>query len=455
MFTAHSIGIGTIVVISDPELIRRTFTADPTVLHAGDRSPLRRILGPNSLLGIDEERHLSQRKLLLPPFHGQRMAGYEAIIEEEANREIDSWPEYTEFRTTEAMMRITLNVILRAVFGAEGENLHALRELMPPFVTLGSRLALLTFLHRDLGPRSPWGRFCADAPPVRPDRRRPDRPRAPRSRLLRDRAGRACAARPGLHEDGSPMSFAEIADELRLTLLAAGPRDDGHDAQLDGGPLAPPSRGARASRRRGRRGRQALREATIKEVQRVRPVIPFTGRFVMQPFELGGYVIPPGCTIGISMVLAHTDRGCSPSRGASGPIASWTRSPIPTTGCRSAGGSAAASARRSRTWRWTSSCAPLLGRLELLPTSPAANAGTTAGRPSPANGAGGRAPPGPGRRGDPAAGGRRGLTLRMADARLRPPAGGRRSRDGRVCRKARWSQWVGAPCYLGGLVGLL
>ena len=100
MFTAHSIGIGTIVVISDPELIRRIFTADPTVLHAGDRSPLRRILGPNSLLGIDEDRHLSQRKLLLPPFHGQRMAGYEAIIDEEANREIDSWPEDTEFRTT-------------------------------------------------------------------------------------------------------------------------------------------------------------------------------------------------------------------------------------------------------------------------------------------------------------------------------------------------------------------
>ena len=181
MFTAHSIGIGTIVVISDPELIRRTFTADPTVLHAGDRSPLRRILGPNSLLGIDEERHLSQRKLLLPPFHGQRMAGYEAIIEEEANREIDSWPEYAEFRTTEAMMRVTLNVILRAVFGAEGENLHALRELMPPFVTLGSRLALLTFLHRRPRPAQPLGTLCADAPGVRSDRRRPHRPCAPRS----------------------------------------------------------------------------------------------------------------------------------------------------------------------------------------------------------------------------------------------------------------------------------
>ncbi len=159
MFTAHSIGIGTIVVISDPELIRRAFTADPTVLHAGDRSPLRRILGPNSLLGIDEERHLSQRKLLLPPFHGERMATYEAIIEEEANREIDSWPQNAEFRTTEPMMRITLNVILRAVFGAEGEDLDVLRELMPSLVALGSRLALLTFLHHDLGPRSPWGRF--------------------------------------------------------------------------------------------------------------------------------------------------------------------------------------------------------------------------------------------------------------------------------------------------------
>jgi len=305
MFTAHSIGIGTIVVISDPELIRRAFTADPTVLHAGDRSPLRRILGPNSLLGIDEDRHLSQRKLLLPPFHGQRMAGYEAIIEEEANREIDTWPEHTEFRTTEPMMRITLNVILRAVFGAEGENFDALRELMPSLVTLGSRLALLTFLHRDLGPRSPWGRFLRM-------RREFDRivadliDRARRDPGLPERGDVLALLVQATHEDGSPMSFAEIADEL-LTLLAAGHETTATTLSWTVERLRRHPEVLARLVAEADDGGKALREATIKEVQRVRPVIPFTGRFVMEPFELGGYVIPRGVTIGVSMVLTHTD----------------------------------------------------------------------------------------------------------------------------------------------------
>jgi cytochrome P450 len=305
MFTAHSIGIGTIVVVSDPALIRRVFTADPTVLHAGDRSPLRRILGPNSLLGIDEDRHLSQRKLLLPPFHGERMATYEAIIDEEANREIDTWPQDTEFGTTEPMMRITLNVILRAVFGAEGENLDVLRELMPSLVTLGSRLALLTFLHHDLGPRSPWGRFVRM-------RREFDRvvrdliDRARRDPHLHQRTDVLALLVQAKHEDGSPMEFAEIADEL-LTLLAAGHETT---ATTLGWAVERLRRHPEILERlvaEADAGGKALREATIREVQRVRPVIPFTGRFVMQPFELGGHVIPRGTTIAISMVLTHTD----------------------------------------------------------------------------------------------------------------------------------------------------
>ncbi len=305
MFTAHAIGIGTIVVVSDPDLIRRVFTADPTVLHAGDRSPLRRILGPNSLLGIDEDRHLSQRKLLLPSFHGQRMAGYEAIIAEEAAREIDGWPEGVELRTTEPMMRITLNVILRAVFGAEGETLDALRDLMPRFVTLGSRLALLTFLHHDLGPSSPWGRFIRM-------RREFDRivgeliDRARRDPDLAARTDVLALLVQARHEDGDSMAFAEIADEL-LTLLAAGHETTATTLswaveRLRRHPAVWERLTAEADD-----GGKALREATIKEVQRVRPVIPFAGRFVMKPFELGGYVIPPGVTIAVSMVLTHTD----------------------------------------------------------------------------------------------------------------------------------------------------
>jgi cytochrome P450 len=305
MFTAHSVAVGTVVVISDPELIRTTFTADPTVLHAGDRSPLRRILGRNSLLTLDEERHMSQRKLLLPPFHGQRMAAYEGIIEEEAEREFATWPQGTQLRSLEPMMRITLNVILRAVFGAEGERLEELRELVPAMVTLGSRMALLTFAQRDLGRRSPWGRFL---------RMRADFDRivggliedARRDPQLAERTDVLALLVQAHHDDGSPMSFEEIADEL-LTLLAAGHETT---AASLGWAVERLTRRPEILERlvaEADAGGGELREATIRELQRVRPVVPFAGRFVMEPFELGGYVLPPGVTIGVSMMLTQTD----------------------------------------------------------------------------------------------------------------------------------------------------
>jgi cytochrome P450 len=108
---------------------------------------------------------LAQRKLLAPPFHGRRLAAYEKIVEEETVRELASWPEHREFATLPSMvMRITLGAILRAVFGAEGAE--RLRDLLPPFVTLGSRLAVLPVGKADLGRWSPFGggtRRCVGA----------------------------------------------------------------------------------------------------------------------------------------------------------------------------------------------------------------------------------------------------------------------------------------------------
>ena len=103
------------VVVSDPALIKQAFTADGTVLHAGSHSPLRAVLGENSLLGIDEKRHLEQRKLMLPPFKGQRLKAYDSVIAEIAAAEFDQWPEGREFAVGESMQHITLRAILRAV----------------------------------------------------------------------------------------------------------------------------------------------------------------------------------------------------------------------------------------------------------------------------------------------------------------------------------------------------
>src|SRR3954447_26339163 len=143
VFTVELPALGRAVVVGDPDLVRDVFRAPPDVLHAGTRSPLRAVLGRNSLLAIDEDRHLSQRKLLLPPFHGERMKSYEAIIEEEARREIASWPSEQPFRTLKPFSRITLNAIIRAVFGAQEDDADALRRILPEAVARGSRLALL------------------------------------------------------------------------------------------------------------------------------------------------------------------------------------------------------------------------------------------------------------------------------------------------------------------------
>ncbi len=304
-FTIHVPVFGRTVVVADPALIKQTFTAPPDVLYAGERSPLRAVLGDSSLLTIDGARHLQQRRLLLPPFHGKRMQAYEQIVREEALRELEGWPEQREFRTLEPMSRITLNAILRAVFGAEGAELERLRQLLPGFVQLGSRLVAVPFLHRDLGRWSPWGRFLRirrafdeqvdaliDTARATPDLERRE-----------DVLALLVQAR---HESGEPMSHAEIADQL-LTLLVAGHETTAATLAWAVERLRRHPALLQRLADEARDGGQELREATIREIQRTRPVIQGTSRFVMQPFELGRWRLEPGTTVVVSAVLTHED----------------------------------------------------------------------------------------------------------------------------------------------------
>ncbi|MCB1292959.1 MAG: cytochrome P450, partial [Mycobacterium sp.] len=144
----------------DPVLAKRVFTTSPEVLH-NIQPNLSRLLGPGSVFGLEGVAHRRRRKLLTPPFHGKSISAYERIVEEETLRELAGWPEGREFATLEPMMRITLNVILRAVFGAGGEELEKLRTLMPKWVTLGSRLAVLPTPTRGLDRWTPWARLAA------------------------------------------------------------------------------------------------------------------------------------------------------------------------------------------------------------------------------------------------------------------------------------------------------
>jgi cytochrome P450 family 138 len=310
MMTARVIGLGATVIISDPELIKRTFRADPAVLHAGSQSPLRAVLGKHSLLGIDEDEHMEQRKLLLPPFKGQRMKQYESMIAEIAADEIDEWPEEVEFSVERPMQRITLRAILRAVFGAEGPHLQALEELTPRWTVLGRRLVLAPWLWHNLGPWSPWARF-------QKLRTRIDAildeliALAKEDAELDSRTDVLALLVQARHEDGSSMSGGEIRDEL-VTMMVAGHETTAHTLSWAVERLRRHPEVVERLVAEANGGGKALREATIREVQRMRPVIAFAGRGVRKPFDLGGYRLPAGTRILLAACLTHYDPALFP-----------------------------------------------------------------------------------------------------------------------------------------------
>ena len=120
---------GTWVMLSNPDDVKAVFTGDPDLLHAGEANRiLLPILGEHSLLLLDGAEHMTQRKLMLPSFHGAQMQSYGTLMADIASTEIARWPSGTPIRCPPRMQAVTLEIILRAVFGlAEGERLTILR----------------------------------------------------------------------------------------------------------------------------------------------------------------------------------------------------------------------------------------------------------------------------------------------------------------------------------------
>lgn len=286
---------GPTVMIADAQLAKQLFTANTD--DVGNIQPnLSRILGSGSVFALDGTDHRRRRKLLTPPFHGKSIKNYERIFEEETLREMANWPQGQEFETLEPMMRITLNVILRAVFGADGEQLDELRRIIPPWVTLGSRLVVVPTPSRTYGRFSPWGRLVRyrqqyDAVINRLiDKVEADPEFDQRDDIL------ALLLR-STYEDGSAMSRKDIGDEL-LTLLAAGHETT---ASTLGWAFERISRHpqvlARLEAEAATDGNE-YRQATILEVQRNRTVIDFAGRHVYAPsIRLGEWEIPRGHSV--------------------------------------------------------------------------------------------------------------------------------------------------------------
>ena len=303
VFTLQLPVFGRTVIVADPALAKELFMANTE--DVGNIQPnLSRVLGSGSVFALDGTDHRQRRRLLTPPFHGKSIRNYEAIFEEETLREAQSWPEGTPFETLEPMMRITLNAILRAVFGADGMHLDELRRIIPPWVTLGSRLAVLPTPARTYGRFSPWGRLARyrrrydevigrliDAVQADPD--------------FDERDDVLALLLKSTYEDGSSMSRQDIGDEL-LTLLAAGHETT---AATLGWAFERISRHpdvlARLAAEADTEDNE-YRQAVILEVQRVRTVIDFAGRHVYAPsFNLGEYTIPQGYSIVVALSQMH------------------------------------------------------------------------------------------------------------------------------------------------------
>jgi cytochrome P450 len=316
-FTLRIIAQPPFVVLADPDEIKEVFQAPPDVLHPGAGARiLEPLLGRHSVILLDEEPHLEQRKLLLPAFHGERMQRLSGLMAELAEREVDSWPRGETLALHPRLQRLTLEIILRAVFGLErGAQLDELRGLLTEVLAFAENpLSML--------PRPP--RALTRYGPIA----RQDRLHARVDELifeLIEERRRAGAGEQGddilatllgaAHEDGSPMSPAELRDELMTALVA------GHEttaSQLAWGfeRLArEPAVLARLYDELGMDGDsdEAYMTATIQEILRHRPVLPHPEpRLTMRPVEIGGFPYPPGVVLVAYSHLVHHDPAIYP-----------------------------------------------------------------------------------------------------------------------------------------------
>ena len=306
-FSARLLGPGDVVFVSDPESLKRLFGADRVnTIAPGRNIALRPLLGEQSLLLQEGEEHLRRRKLMLPPFHGERMRAYESLIAEVTADEVGRMPAGTPFAIHPHMQAITLEVIMRAVFGVtDDERRDELREHL---VAILAESASPTAIGLVLGATRALPRYRRFSERVaRTDEllaaeiaeRRADPDIERRDDIL----SMLIAAR---FEDGSEMSDSELRDQLMTLLLA------GHETTATGLAWAvdlllhtPPTLDRLLADLEA--GETGYLDAVVNEALRVRPVVPFTGRLLKEGAELGGYEHEPGVTILAAIYMAHTN----------------------------------------------------------------------------------------------------------------------------------------------------
>jgi cytochrome P450 len=313
VFRMHGVIPGRPVFTSHPDHVRSLFTAKPELAPSlTGESPLRPIVGPNSTLTALGERHMRQRKLLLPPFHGQAVARYAQMIGEAADREIDKWPLDRPFPLAPRMQAITLDVIMSAIFGIEGRPRfgtpeHGVRSATKQLVAASTwPLAQVAEL-MNIGRDEPVGFTKAGLAIL-------DRPvyaviaSRRRERDLESRHDILSLLLQARTEDGESLTDRELRDEL-LTLVLAGHETTANSLAWTWERLVRHPEAYERLRESVRSGDEELAaaevEATITEGMRSRPVIPAVGRRVKVPWRLGDYAVPAGTPVTMSILLLH------------------------------------------------------------------------------------------------------------------------------------------------------
>jgi cytochrome P450 len=318
------------VMISDPEAIKALYTERSNGLPPGRNIVLEPIMGPRSVLLLEGEDHLARRKLMLPAFHGERMRSYEPVVEEIVTAEIDSWPIGQEFPIHSRMQAVTLEVILRVVFGvADGTRLERLRGMLSKVLmeTASPMAQLVGLATRRFGGRGPWAKFegqlkavdellYAEIAERRSDPGLEDRDDILSSLMLARFEDGAMSAervseiagndgREGAERDGGGMSDSELRDQL-MTLLLAGHETTATALAWTFDLLLRHAAPLQRLRDSLEEGSDEYLRATIAESLRLRPVIPLAGRRLAKELSVEGRTLPPGTDVTPAIWLTHT-----------------------------------------------------------------------------------------------------------------------------------------------------
>ncbi|MGH4021631.1 MAG: cytochrome P450 [Pseudonocardiaceae bacterium] len=300
-FTVRLAGRGTVVFLTDPAVLRSVFTGDTATFHGGAaNAPLEPILGASTLMLLDEGEHLTRRKEMLPPFHGDAVRRQTELMAEVAAAGIANWPVGRRVPMLPRMRDITLEVILRTVIGVHDEaRLAPLRRALPPLADVDG-LMMLGMLVPRLLHVWPWTRYL--------------RARAVADPLLLDEIARA-RNDPRLDERadvlamlvrGGTMTDGELRDQL-ITLLVAGHETTSTGLAWTIERLVRHSDVLALARTATDGGDDDYLDAVVKESLRVRPVVPDLARRITSQVEVAGYLLPTGTMVQPCIGLLHLD----------------------------------------------------------------------------------------------------------------------------------------------------